>query len=234
MENEQKTFEVNGKKCVLYKAQSGDRPLVVLNNYADDGGAVCEAVHQATSIDFNFLNISGLNWGCDMTPWPCPPLFKGDDTVYSGGADEYLKLLASEIVPGAKDLVNGFPTAICLAGYSLGGLFALYAMQNCDVFDGIASVSGSLWYPDFVSYVRAGVGKRIPDKLYISLGDAEAGTKNKVLRTVQDNTQELVSIYRDRGYDVTWELNEGNHFREPERRTARGIVHLLESISRIG
>ena len=228
---EKTVFEVKGKKCVLYAAQSENRPLVVLNNFAGDGETVLESVRQIASADFNFLNISGLNWGCDMTPWPCPPLFKGDDTVYSGGADDYLQLLMTEIVPGATDRVAGSPKDICLAGYSLGGLFALYAMYKCDIFDCVASVSGSLWYPELLTFVTNNGVKKTPAKIYISLGDAEARTKNQILKTVRDNTEEIVDILRAGGFNVTLELNPGNHFRDPEKRTARGIADLLESLS---
>jgi len=69
--------------------------------------------------------------------------------------------------------------------------------------------------------------KRAPEKLYLSLGDKEAKTRNPYLKTVQENTEAAVQLYRDRGLDVTWELNPGNHFRDAELRSAKGILGIL-------
>ena len=66
-----------------------------------------------------------------------------------------------------------------------------------------------------------------PDRIYLSLGDAEAKTRNPVLKTVQKNTEELAEYYRSLGMDVTYELNPGNHFRDPELRSAKGILAIL-------
>ncbi|MBR6235073.1 MAG: hypothetical protein IKR01_04405, partial [Spirochaetales bacterium] len=66
-----------------------------------------------------------------------------------------------------------------------------------------------------------------PSKVYLSLGDREAKTRNPVMATVQDNTEKMAQLFRDRGVDVTYELNPGNHFQEPELRMAKGICGIL-------
>ena len=69
--------------------------------------------------------------------------------------------------------------------------------------------------------------KHKPDKLYLSLGDREAKSRNKVLMTVQDNTEALDTYYKDLGIDVTWELNPGNHFKDAALRSAKGIMAII-------
>ena len=69
--------------------------------------------------------------------------------------------------------------------------------------------------------------KRPPGKVYLSLGDREAKTKNKLLRTVQDNTESLAGHYQSLGLSVIWELNPGNHFQDAARRSAKGILAIL-------
>ena len=88
-------------------------------------------------------------------------------------------------------------------------------------------MSGSLWFPDFRDYVLEHSMKRHPDKLYISLGDKEAKTRNKLLKTVRNNTEDIVRYYKEQGIDVTWELNPGNHFRDAAVRSAKGIMDIL-------
>ena len=109
------------------------------------------------------------------------------------------------------------------------GLFALYSLYRCDVFSRAASISGSLWFPGFLEYAETQEMERRPDRLYLSLGDREDRSRNPILRTVREHTEQLASHLEQKGLRVTWELNPGNHFMEPELRTAKGIRALLEA-----
>ncbi|MBQ6125309.1 MAG: hypothetical protein IJL13_07895, partial [Spirochaetales bacterium] len=66
-----------------------------------------------------------------------------------------------------------------------------------------------------------------PSKVYLSLGDREAKTRNPVMSTVQDNTEKMAELLKKRGADVSYELNPGNHFQDPELRMAKGIFGIL-------
>jgi predicted alpha/beta superfamily hydrolase len=220
-------YKVVEKIITLYMAGNNDAPLIVLNSFSGNGEGVWEEVKELSDKDFSLLNISNLKWNHDMTPWYSPPL-PWEKEESSGGADEYLERLIGDIIPKAKEYLEAEPSKIGIAGYSLGGLFALYALYKCDMFDCGASVSGSLWFPGFKDFVFDNNMKRKPEKLYISLGDKEAKTKNQILRTVQENSEAIAGHYREQGLDVTWELNPGNHFREPELRTAKGIAAILK------
>ena len=221
------TFACGGKKATLYGSEQPATPLIILNNYSGDGESVVRAMQEIDTPDCNLLVVGDLNWDHDMTPWYCPPLSK-NDTPCTGGADEYLDLLLTEILPKAEERISGTPSFIGIAGYSLAGLFALYASYQCDAFDRVASMSGSLWFPDFKEYALTHEMRKRPAKLYLSLGDREANTRNSVLMTVQRNTEELAEHYRSLGLDVTWELNPGNHFKDAALRSAKGIRAILE------
>ena len=160
-----------------------------------------------------------------MAPWDCPAVFKNAG-AFTGGADESLRLLAGEILPGAERELAGAPRWRGVAGYSLAGLFALYALYKTDVFSRAASVSGSLWFPGFREYVFTHEPKRRPDRAYFSVGDRESKTKNPVLQTVQENTEAICRLYRDRGICTTFRLNPGGHHEHPAQRTAAGIQWL--------
>ena len=41
-----------------------------------------------------------------------------------------------------------------IGGYSLGGLFSMYAAVNTDLFGTVLSCSSSLWYPGFLDYLK--------------------------------------------------------------------------------
>ena len=220
---EKRKFSVSGKEITLYPAMQADRPLIVLNTYTGDGESVMHQVIKISAEDANVLVIGNLDWNHDMTPWYCPPL-SADDTAATGGADEYLGLLLSEILPKARTLVCGSPMRTCIARYSLAGLFALYAMYRCDAFDRAASISGSLWFPDFLEFATGHNMLRKPDRIYLSLGDKEKKTRHPLLKTVQDNTEVLAKHYRQLGIEVTFEMNPGNHFKDAALRSAKGVI----------
>ena len=220
-------FETSGKEVTLYHSKEAGAPLIILDSYMSDGASVMEAAKNLERKDFNLLCVSNFNWDHDMTPWYCPPI-SPKDTPCTGGADEFLKLLLEEILPEVLKRVDGTPSHISIAGYSLAGLFALYALYHTDVFKRAASMSGSLWFPDFKEYALRHEMHKRPSKLYLSLGDREAHTRNSVLMTVQRNTEELVDHYKSLGLDVTWELNPGNHFKDAALRSAKGIRAILE------
>jgi predicted alpha/beta superfamily hydrolase len=112
---------------------------------------------------------------------------------------------------------------VILGGYSLAGLFALYACTKTDLFDSCLSASGSLWYPGWISYLQEHpVQCR---KVYLSLGDTEKNTRSPLMAQVEDNTRicaEMIGKYAE----VTMEMNPGSHFNDPSGRIVKGIRSL--------
>ncbi len=221
-----KTFETGGKQVTLYESEENNSPLILLNTYSDEGASVIQAMREMDTPDCSLLVVSNLNWDHDMSPWYSPPIIK-NDTPFTGGADDYLNLMLTKILAEARSMLHGIPRFIGIAGYSLAGLFALYAMYRCDAFDRTASISGSLWFPDFREYALTHGMKKRPDKIYLSLGDKEAKTRNALLKTVQERTEQIAVHYKQIGLDVTWELNPGNHFKDAALRSAKGIKAIL-------
>ena len=219
-------FQAGGKEISLYISDKRDCPLIVLNTFEGGGAQVLAEARKMGGGDFSLLSVGGLDWNRDMSPWECAPVMAQDEG-YAGGADAYLSLLLEEILPEGLKRLPESPSWTGIAGYSLAGLFALYALYRTDTFARAASMSGSLWFPGFGDFVRSHDMKRAPEKLYLSLGDKEAKTRNPYLKTVQENTEAAVQLYRDMGLDVTWELNPGNHFRDAELRSAKGILGIL-------
>ena len=114
-----------------------------------------------------------------------------------------------------------------LAGYSLGGLFAVYSLYHTEAFTRIASISGSLWYPGLMEYVKKSEQKIYPTHIYFSLGSKESNTRNPILKTVQENTESLKRRYETDGIDTVFDINPGNHYVNASRRTASGISWII-------
>ena len=58
-------------------------------------------------------------------------------------------------------------------------------------------------------------------------GQPTAKTRNPVLKTVQENTEEIQAFYQSKGIDTVFQLNPGNHFVQGIERTVAGIQWLL-------
>lgn len=225
------TIAVGKEEITVYRAPevSESMPIVYLNAGDDEGAVVWEACRALGCPAFTLAVISGLQWNNDLTPWPMPPIWK-NDAPYTGGADEHLVLLTGEIIPAVENTLAEKPLYRVLAGYSLAGLFAVYAAYHTNAFARIVSASGSLWYPDFLEYTQSHALCRVPDKMYFSLGDREAKTKNRYLCLVEERTRMLCEKYSDQGIPTKFELNPGNHFMDADGRMARGIRWILEPV----
>ncbi len=222
------SFEISGKQIDLFGMENEGSPLVILNTYSREGEKVYEECRSLKALPFTLASISKLNWDDDMSPWAIPPLYKKEKPC-SGKADQYLEKLTSEIIPAILEKLSQKPSYIGIAGYSLGGLFALYASYKSEIFSKIASASGSLWFPNFVDFAEKRDFAKKPDSIYLSLGDTEAKTKNKILAPVQENTERLADFYKSKGIPLTFELNKGNHFTDGEKRMAKGLKWILDN-----
>ena len=217
---------VLGKHIYIYGDRDIAAPLVITNTFQGNGNSVYSALCTMTDKRVNLAVISDINWDNEMSPWECPPLSK-NDIPFTGVADEYLVNLTGTIIPAIKKELAVEPEYIAIAGYSLAGLFAIYSLYRTDMFSRAVSASGSMWFPDFVGYAKENDFVRKPDKVYFSLGDKEARTRNNLLGTVEDKTKEIYEHYKDSGIDTVFELNPGNHFKDADIRLAKGIAWIL-------
>lgn len=217
-----KTFEIENKKIELFDCGIDTAPLVILNTVMNEGQSVWKEVQKLNPPAFTLCAIGNLQWDCDMSPWAIPPISK-KDTPCSGGADKYLEVLCSKIIPAIKKS----PEYIALTGYSLAGLFALYSIYKTDMFLRVASASGSMWFPGFIDFVQNNEMKNKPDYIYLSLGNREKHSRNKILQTVEDNTLLVYEFYKKQGINTTFEYNSGNHFTQTTQRMAKGIYDVL-------
>lgn len=222
---EKQTFNTDKKKITVYPALAENRPVIYLTTYNDDGGEVYAQVQKSGCPDFTLVTVRGLNWEAELSPWAAGNLFKYSD-MFTGGADAYLQFLTQQVIPQAETGLNGILWR-GLAGYSLAGLFTVYALYKTDLFSRAASMSGSLWYPGFKDFALQNTLCKTPQYLYFSLGDKEARARNQYLKTVQQCTEELAAHYRSLGINTFYELNPGGHYRDIISRSAAGIKWLL-------
>ena len=110
---------------------------------------------------FRLIAVKIDNWNTDLSPWKAPAVFGKDD--FGGGAEETLA--------GILKLCSDVSKTYYIGGYSLAGLFALWAAYRTDVFKGVAVASPSMWFPGFADYMNENEIKT--GAVYLSLGDKE-------------------------------------------------------------
>ena len=216
------------RRVCLYHLVNGAAPLVYSIDYHENGQLLLEACEQVECEGFNLVTISGLHWNQELSPWPVETVVSKDDR-FTGGAPELLPLLTDEIVPQVERLLDVPPAWRCLAGYSLAGLFAVWAAHHTDLFTRILSASGSMWYPGWLEYAREHETAVPLQGAYLSVGEQESTSRNAVLQTVGERTQAVAALLTGHGIPTKFELNPGNHFKNPPLRVVKGIKWLLEN-----
>ena len=155
------------------------------------------------------------DWNRDLSPWQAPAVFGKED--FGDGARQTLQEILKYCEEDSRKYYIG--------GYSLAGLFSLWAVCQTDRFCGAAAASPSVWFPGFTDYLR---DHRVQSKsVYLSLGNKEERSRNAVMAAVGDRIRETYEILRNQEIPCTLEWNEGNHFRDSELRTAKAFSWVL-------
>ena len=136
----------------LISSENG--PIILWVMYPHRGD---ELEHTADSIrelvgeeHFTLVAIQIDDWNRDLSPWRSDEV----DGSFAGEAGRTLDYIEQQVVP-QLDIQSQANRPLYIMGYSLAGLFALWAMYQTDIFDGCATCSGSMWYPGFVEYVNS-------------------------------------------------------------------------------
>ena len=212
-----------GKGHIVEIFGSGPGPVIYMPCMDGEGEAVYSLLKEH---DFSLAAISGLDWNRELSPWKAARVFSKDED-FTGGAPLFLRELLDEIIPRTEELA-GSPSWRGIAGYSLSGLFALYASFGSGAFQRAASASGSLWFPGFVEWAEAKLGRTGTEAVYLSLGDREAKTHNRLMASVEDETRNLSKALEKAGLRTVFSFEHGGHFTDCQGRLARGIAWLLD------
>ena len=169
--------------------------------------------------DFHLIAFKVSNWNNDLSPWQAPAVFGKED--FGGDAEDTLKEVLLQCIDKSKTYYIG--------GYSLAGLFSLWAAYQTDIFEGVAAASPSVWFPGFVEYMEKNTIRT--GSVYLSLGDKEEKTRNPVMAQVGDRIREAYAHLQKTNTDVVLEMNPGNHFKDACIRTAKAFSYVMSQTS---
>ena len=173
-------------------------------------------IQHLTSMDFELIAVKVDDWNKELSPWKTPAVFGNED--FGDGAVQTLE----EILLLCSDKSKTY----YIGGYSLSGLFSLWAVCQTAIFSGVAAASPSVWFPGFIEYMKEHEIKS--ETVYLSLGDREEKTRNSVMSQVGNCIRMGYGWLIEHGINCNLEWNQGNHFREPDIRIAKAFAWVME------
>ena len=214
-------INISGKECYVFFHPAASCLLIqpVDEHELEHLQKEVEMMEALTDKPFSFVAFRIEDWNEELTPWAAPPAF--GRVPFGDGARQTLTFVTDSLLPAVQG--RGLDVSRCLlGGYSLAGLFALWAGYQCERFQGIVAVSPSVWYPGWIEYVAT--RKAFAKAVYLSLGDKEERARNAVMAQVGKAIRRQHELLSAQTVDTILEWNPGNHFVDSEKRMAKGFA----------
>ena len=220
------TMQIGNRPCRIYGEPHAEYLLLQmtgeheLQSMDSEVAAIAQSAHH-----FLFAAVPVANWNDALSPWEAPAVWGKES--FSGKAADTLRFLTEQAIPTLKQRF-ALPenVRIILGGYSLAGLFALWASTQTALISGVAAASPSVWFPGWMEFEQQHPIQA--QCIYLSLGDREDRTRNATMAAVGDNIRTLHSQLTARGADCSLEWNSGGHFKDADLRTARAFQWTME------
>lgn len=180
-----------------------------------------------SSQNFLFAAVPVKSWNDELSPWKSPAVWGKES--FGGNAAGTLRFLTEQVIPTLKQQF-ALPrnVRIVLGGYSLAGLFALWASTQTALFSGVAAASPSVWFPGWMEFEQQHPIQA--QCIYLSLGDREERTRNATMAAVGENIRALHRELAERRKSCVLEWNIGGHFKDTDLRTARAFRWAMEDM----
>ena len=224
------TIQAGDRICLRSGYSKADRILLWFTgeDEKDARKTVDRLVTEQCGTDWQIVACPVSDWDRSLSPWKADPAF--GRILFAGEGAETLSWIRRDLMPRlAQDRDSENPVSFYIGGYSLAGLFSLWAFLESGLFAGAASVSGSLWYPGWREYAAS---RAVPEgsSIYMSLGIREEKTRNVKMKSVGEETRRQAEAFAHKPavahFQMEW--NEGGHFNSPDLRIAKGFSWLLQ------
>ena len=221
------TVQIADRTWIMYKSEQPEYLLIqpidehdleVLDNEVT-------TIQSLANKSFTLVAFEIIDWQSELTPWTVPAVF--GKIPFGDGAIATLSFIKDILIPQMeqKQLFDKDKMKCVLGGYSLAGFFALWSSYQTEIFDGIAAVSPSVWYPQWMEYAKD--NKPLATSIYLSLGDKEEKTKNPIMAQAGNCIRKQQELLTSQGINTILEWNPGNHFQQSDGRTAKGFAWII-------
>ena len=224
------TVQISDRTCTIYKSEHPEYLLIQPIDEHDlevlDNEVV--AIQSLTNKSFTLVAFMIKEWQSELTPWTAPAVF--GKIPFGDRAVATLSFIKDILITQLEqmELFDKEKMRCVLGGYSLAGFFALWSSYQADIFDGVAAVSPSVWYTQWMEYAENNSPLAI--SVYLSLGDKEEKTKNPTIARVGNCIRKQQELLTAQGINTILEWNPGNHFQHSDERTAKGFAWIMNYI----
>ena len=229
MKHRKENFVIDNKSCTGYITDTAKYLLIqpvdehdieVLDNEVSE-------ILKNTDKQFSLIAFKIEDWNSELSPWEAPPAF--GKKSFGSGATDTLEFIESRLIPTVKEKYNlDNDIKFILGGYSLAGLFSLWSAYKSNTFSGIAAASPSVWFNGWEEFMDNNTP--LSNTIYLSLGNTEEKTKNKVMSAVGDNIRKQEELLKNNNISTILEWNKGGHFSDSDLRVAKAFVWCIENI----
>ena len=229
MKHRKENFVIDNKSCTGYITDTAKYLLIqpvdehdieVLDNEVSE-------ILKNTDKQFSLIAFKIEDWNSELSPWEAPPAF--GKKSFGSGATDTLEFIESRLIPTVKEKYNlDNDIKFILGGYSLAGLFSLWSAYKSNTFSGIAAASPSVWFNGWEEFMDNNTP--LSNTIYLSLGNTEEKTKNKVMSAVGDNIRKQEELLKNNNISTILEWNKGGHFNDSDLRVAKAFVWCIENL----
>ena len=204
-----------------------------------------DLIAQASPTGFAMVFFDCVEWARALMPWADDAVSR--DAEVGRHAPDTLRFIEHTLLPWLRERFGALPRII--GGYSLGGLFALWAARNTDAFAAVAAASPSLWINGWGEYATAHPilspkattqhsTLNIPHSesrssaIHLSLGDREEHCRNQRMKRIGDcvRAEHALLCQQLSPTAVTLRWHEGGHFGAEAERTAEAFAWCIEQL----
>lgn len=241
--------------CKLFVV--GDPQMLLIQPSArheeKNDGVRCEVdlIAQASPTGFAMVFFDCVEWARALMAWADDAVSR--DAEVGRHAPDTLRFIEHTLLPWLRERFGALPCII--GGYSLGGLFALWAARNTDAFAAVAAASPSLWINGWGEYAAAhpilspqatahhSLNTTLPistpqhitttTPIHLSLGDREEHCRNQRMKRIGDcvRAEHTLLCQQLSPTAVTLRWHEGGHFGAEAERTAEAFAWCIEQIA---
>lgn len=209
-----------------------------------------DLIAQASPTGFAMVFFDCVEWARALMPWADDAVSR--DAEVGRHAPDTLRFIEHTLLPWLRERFGALPCII--GGYSLGGLFALWAARNTDAFTAVAAASPSLWINGWGEYAAAhpilspqatahhslnttlqiSTPQHITTTtpIHLSLGDREEHCRNQRMKRIGDcvRAEHALLCQQLSPTAVTLRWHEGGHFGAEAERTAEAFAWCIEQL----
>ena len=222
-------FVIDNKECIGYISENTQYLLIqpvdehdieVLDNEVKE-------ILEKTDKQFSLIVFKIEDWNNELSPWEASPAF--GKKSFGSGATDTLEFIESRLILKVKEKYDFSDNVqVILGGYSLAGLFSLWSAYKSNIFSGIAAASPSVWFNGWEEFMD--INTPLSNTIYLSLGDSEEKTKNKVMSAVGDNIRKQEKLLKNDNINTILEWNKGGHFSNSDLRVAKAFTWCIENV----